>query len=112
MHFDLTQSTASYKSCAATSLAARSRPTPRSGIGAHRIAVDVFRKLGELDLCGPLVPEEYGGSNANEAVQIHGGYGYILDGKVARLYLDSKILEIGEATNEIQPVVIARALGC
>ena len=49
---------------------------------------------------------------ANEAVQIHGGYGYILDSKVARLYLDSKILEIGEGTNEIQQVVIARHLGC
>jgi short/branched chain acyl-CoA dehydrogenase len=49
---------------------------------------------------------------ANEAVQIHGGYGYILDSKVARLYLDSKILEIGEGTNEIQQVVIARYLGC
>ena len=48
---------------------------------------------------------------ANEAVQIHGGYGYILDSKVARLYLDSKILEIGEGTNEIQQVVIARNLG-
>ena len=48
---------------------------------------------------------------ANEAVQIHGGYGYILDSKVARPYLDSKILEIGEGTNEIQQVVIARSLG-
>ncbi|MDQ6692452.1 MAG: acyl-CoA dehydrogenase family protein [Candidatus Dormibacteraeota bacterium] len=48
---------------------------------------------------------------ANEAVQIHGGYGYILDSKVARLYLDSKVLEIGEGTNEIQQVVIARSLG-
>lgn len=49
---------------------------------------------------------------ASEAVQIHGGYGYILDSRVARLYLDSKILEIGEGTNEIQQVVIAKQLGC
>jgi short-chain 2-methylacyl-CoA dehydrogenase len=48
----------------------------------------------------------------NEAVVIHGGYGYILDSKVARLYLDSKVLEIGEGTNEIQQLVIARHLGC
>jgi alkylation response protein AidB-like acyl-CoA dehydrogenase len=48
----------------------------------------------------------------NEAVAIHGGYGYILDSKVARLYLDSKVLEIGEGTNEIQQLVIARHLGC
>ncbi len=48
----------------------------------------------------------------NEAVVIHGGYGYILDSKVARLYLDSKVLEIGEGTNEMQQLVIARQLGC
>ena len=48
----------------------------------------------------------------NEAVAIHGGYGYILESKVARLYLDSKVLEIGEGTNEIQQIVIARQLGC
>lgn len=48
----------------------------------------------------------------NESVAIHGGYGYVLDSKVARLYLDSKILEIGEGTNEIQQLVIARQLGC
>jgi len=49
---------------------------------------------------------------ASEAVQIHGGTGYMLDSPVARFYCDSKVLEIGEGTNEIQHVVIARALGC
>jgi len=49
---------------------------------------------------------------ASEAVQIHGGVGYMLDSPVARFYCDSKVLEIGEGTNEIQHVVIARALGC
>ena len=49
---------------------------------------------------------------ASEAVQIHGGLGYMLDSPVARFYCDSKVLEIGEGTNEIQHVVIARALGC
>lgn len=49
---------------------------------------------------------------ASEAVQIHGGLGYMLDSPVARFYCDAKVLEIGEGTNEIQHLVIARALGC
>jgi len=49
---------------------------------------------------------------ASEAVQIHGGLGYMLDSPVARFYCDAKVLEIGEGTNEIQHMVIARALGC
>jgi alkylation response protein AidB-like acyl-CoA dehydrogenase len=51
-------------------------------------------------------------SAASEAVQIHGGIGYMLESPVARFYCDSKVLEIGEGTNEIQHLVIARALGC
>jgi alkylation response protein AidB-like acyl-CoA dehydrogenase len=49
---------------------------------------------------------------ASEAVQIHGGVGYMLESPVARFYCDAKVLEIGEGTNEIQHVVIARTLGC
>jgi len=49
---------------------------------------------------------------ASEAVQIHGGLGYMLETPVARFFCDSKVLKIGEGTNEIQHVVIARALGC
>jgi alkylation response protein AidB-like acyl-CoA dehydrogenase len=49
---------------------------------------------------------------ASEAVQIHGGLGYMLDTPVARYYCDAKVLEIGEGTNEIQHLVIARLLGC
>jgi len=48
---------------------------------------------------------------ANEAVQIHGGYGYIEEYPVCRMYRDAKILTIGEGTDEIQQMVIARALG-
>jgi len=51
-------------------------------------------------------------SAASEAVQIHGGLGYMLESPVARFYCDAKVLEIGEGTNEIQHLVIARELGC
>ena len=48
---------------------------------------------------------------AEEAVQIHGGYGYIEEYPVCRMYRDAKILTIGEGTDEIQQMVIARGLG-
>ena len=48
---------------------------------------------------------------ADEAVQIHGGYGYIEDYPVCRMYRDAKVLTIGEGTDELQQIVIARALG-
>lgn len=47
-----------------------------------------------------------------EAVQIHGGYGYIEEYPVCRFYRDAKILTIGEGTDEVQQMVIAKALGC
>ncbi len=48
---------------------------------------------------------------SEEAVQIHGGYGYIEEYPVCRFYRDAKILTIGEGTDEVQHMVIARALG-
>jgi short-chain 2-methylacyl-CoA dehydrogenase len=48
---------------------------------------------------------------AEEAVQIHGGYGYIEEYPVCRMYRDAKVLTIGEGTDEVQQMVIARALG-
>jgi short-chain 2-methylacyl-CoA dehydrogenase len=48
---------------------------------------------------------------ANWALQIHGGYGYMDEYPISRLYRDQKILEIGEGTNEVQRMVIARGLG-
>jgi alkylation response protein AidB-like acyl-CoA dehydrogenase len=47
----------------------------------------------------------------NTALQIHGGYGFIEESAISRLYRDQKILEIGEGTNEVQRMVIARHLG-
>jgi len=47
----------------------------------------------------------------NHALQIHGGYGFMEEFAIARLYRDQKILEIGEGTNEVQRLVIARLLG-
>jgi alkylation response protein AidB-like acyl-CoA dehydrogenase len=48
---------------------------------------------------------------ANWALQIHGGYGFMDEYSISRLYRDQKILEIGEGTNEVQRMVIARHLG-
>jgi short-chain 2-methylacyl-CoA dehydrogenase len=47
----------------------------------------------------------------NSALQIHGGYGFMNEFAISRLYRDQKILEIGEGTNEVQRLVIARLLG-
>jgi short/branched chain acyl-CoA dehydrogenase len=47
----------------------------------------------------------------NEAVQIHGGYGFMDEYPVSRMYRDQKINEIGEGTNEVQRLVIARMIG-
>lgn len=48
----------------------------------------------------------------NEAIQIHGGYGYMKEYEVERMLRDTKLMEIGEGTSEIQRLVIARQLGC
>jgi short-chain 2-methylacyl-CoA dehydrogenase len=48
---------------------------------------------------------------ANAALQIHGGYGFMEEYAISRLFRDQKILEIGEGTNEVQRMVIAKLLG-
>ena len=48
----------------------------------------------------------------DEALQIHGGLGFMEDGPVARFYRDAKILTIGEGTSEVLRLIIARELGC
>jgi alkylation response protein AidB-like acyl-CoA dehydrogenase len=47
----------------------------------------------------------------DKALQIHGGYGFMDEYAISRLYRDQKVLEIGEGTNEVQRMVIARHLG-
>jgi short/branched chain acyl-CoA dehydrogenase len=58
-----------------------------------------------------LVASEAAMENARAATQIFGGYGFIDEFPVARHYRDSKILEIGEGTSEVQKILIARSLG-
>ncbi|CAI7642522.1 unnamed protein product, partial [Penicillium discolor] len=58
-----------------------------------------------------LVAGEAAMDNARDATQIFGGNGFMNEFPVARHYRDSKILEIGEGTTEVQLLVIARALG-
>jgi butyryl-CoA dehydrogenase len=58
-----------------------------------------------------LYSAELSNRAVNQAVQIHGGYGFMDEYPVSRMYRDQKVNEIGEGTNEIQRLVIARMLG-
>jgi short-chain 2-methylacyl-CoA dehydrogenase len=58
-----------------------------------------------------LVASEAAMDNARDATQIHGGYGFMNEYPVARHYRDSKVLEIGEGTSEVQLMLISRELG-
>ncbi|MEU1310683.1 acyl-CoA dehydrogenase family protein [Streptomyces cinnamoneus] len=67
-----------------------------------------FKKQAAL---AKLYSSEIAVTNAREATQIHGGYGFMNEYPVARMWRDSKILEIGEGTSEVQRLLIARELG-
>ena len=60
---------------------------------------------------GKLFSGEVSRRVVNEAVQVHGGYGFMEEYPVSRMYRDQKINEIGEGTNEVQRLVIARLMG-
>ncbi|MFC4076716.1 acyl-CoA dehydrogenase [Salinithrix halophila] len=65
----------------------------------------------EASMC-KLFASEIAMKVCDQAVQIHGGYGYMHDYKVERFFRDAKLTEIGEGTSEIQRMVIAREIGC
>lgn len=65
----------------------------------------------EASMC-KLYASEISMEVTNQAVQIHGGYGYMKDYHVERYMRDAKLTEIGEGTSEVQRMVIARLIGC
>lgn len=75
---------------------------------AKMLAGKPFKKEAAI---AKMISSEAAMDNARDATQIHGGYGFINEYPVARHYRDSKILEIGEGTTEVQLILIARSLG-
>jgi len=75
---------------------------------ARMLAGKPFKKHAAM---AKLYASEIAVTNAREATQIHGGYGFMNESAVARFWRDSKILEIGEGTSEVQRMLIARELG-
>jgi butyryl-CoA dehydrogenase len=72
---------------------------------------DQGRPIRDAAAMAKLYASEIAVNATREAVQIHGGYGYIDETPVSRFYRDAKILEIGEGTSEIQRLILARGLG-
>jgi len=72
---------------------------------------DEGRDFAQTAAMAKLFSGELSHRVANWALQIHGGYGFMDEFPISRLYRDQKILEIGEGTNEVQRMVIARHLG-
>jgi alkylation response protein AidB-like acyl-CoA dehydrogenase len=72
---------------------------------------DDGRPFAQAAAIAKLYTGELANRAVNAALQIHGGYGFMDEYAISRLYRDQKVLEIGEGTNEIQRLVIARGLG-
>ena len=72
---------------------------------------DQEKPFGQEAAIAKLYTGEVSNRVVNAALQIHGGYGFMDEFAISRLYRDQKILEIGEGTNEVQRMVIARHLG-
>jgi short/branched chain acyl-CoA dehydrogenase len=72
---------------------------------------DQGRDFAQTAAMAKLYSGELSHRAANWSLQIHGGYGFMDEYPISRLYRDQKILEIGEGTNEVQRMVIARHLG-
>ncbi|MBU1008672.1 MAG: acyl-CoA dehydrogenase family protein [Bacteroidetes bacterium] len=73
---------------------------------------DEGRPFGMESAMAKLYCSEIAREVADEAVQIHGGYGLMKDYAVERFYRDQRLLQIGEGTSEIQRLVISRFIGC
>jgi short-chain 2-methylacyl-CoA dehydrogenase len=73
---------------------------------------DNKRPYGKEAAMSKLYCSEIAREVADEAVQIHGGYGLMKDYAVERFYRDQRLLQIGEGTSEIQRLVISRLIGC
>jgi alkylation response protein AidB-like acyl-CoA dehydrogenase len=73
---------------------------------------DEGRPFGLEAAMSKLYCSEIAKEVADEAVQIHGGYGLMKDYAVERFYRDQRLLQIGEGTSEIQRIVISRYIGC
>jgi alkylation response protein AidB-like acyl-CoA dehydrogenase len=89
-------------------------------VRAHTSRLAWMRAATRLDAGQPFSREaaiaklhasEAAVASAREAVQVHGGYGFMEEFPVARFYRDSKVLEIGEGTSEVMRILIARSLG-
>jgi alkylation response protein AidB-like acyl-CoA dehydrogenase len=72
---------------------------------------DEGRPFAKEAAMAKLFTGELSGRVVDAALQLHGGYGYMEEYAISRLYRDQKVLEIGEGTNEVQKMVIARHLG-
>jgi short-chain 2-methylacyl-CoA dehydrogenase len=72
---------------------------------------DQGRPFAQAAAMAKLYTGELSNRAVNSSLQIHGGYGYMDEFPISRLYRDQKILEIGEGTNEVQRMVIAKHLG-
>jgi alkylation response protein AidB-like acyl-CoA dehydrogenase len=76
--------------------------------GARMLAGEPFKHEAAI---AKLYSSEIAVTNAREATQVFGGYGFMNEYPVARFWRDCKILEIGEGTSEVQRMLIARHLG-
>jgi short/branched chain acyl-CoA dehydrogenase len=73
--------------------------------------LDAGRPFSREAAVAKLYASEAAVTSARDAVQVHGGYGYMEEFPVARFYRDAKVLEIGEGTSEVMRILIARSVG-
>ena len=105
---------ASWASRRSSSSSPRWRPrSPRPAACSTRVAraKDAGGPVTKLAAMAKLTAGRLAQTVAERSLHIHGGYGWMEESPIARLYRDAKILEIGEGTSEVQKMVIARAIG-